>query len=147
MSIVIRPMRRQHLQEVLEIERQSFSTPWSSPSFLAEMENPHSIALVALKEEAVVGYICVRHTYDEGHILDLAVHPEHRRQGIGRRLVQAALSGLAQRGCLYVFLEVRASNVAAKRLYESLDFRVVGRRRNYYLAPLEDALVMMKELP
>jgi ribosomal-protein-alanine N-acetyltransferase len=92
--------------------------------------------------EGVAGYVVALDAADEGEILNLAVAPEGRRHGVGRRLVEAVLSRLSEKGVHHVFLEVRESNAPARSLYESHGFREVGRRRGYYRRPVEDAIVL-----
>lgn len=147
MDFSVEAMRPDHITQVLDIERRSFSTPWSSISFANETRNPYSIALVALLGGRVIGYICASQRLDEGHILNLAVHHDHRRKGIARHLLGIVLERLKLGRCRFVYLEVRASNLPARRLYEDAGFREIGRRRLYYIAPEEDAVVMMLELP
>lgn len=144
-KLLIRHMHRDHLPEVIAIERASFTTPWSEISFLNEIYNPLSSAYVAMLGTEVVGYIVTKRVEDEGHILDLAVHPAHRGEGMARALVSKGLEELRQKGSRYVYLEVRVSNAEAIRLYESFGFRAGGIRKSYYLEPLEDALVMVLE--
>lgn len=144
--ITIRDMKESDIPYVVEIENNSFSTPWSSHSFLKEIYKPYSISRVATLDQKIVGYICVEMIIDEAHILNLAVHPDYRKMGIGSYLVSTMLRELHSRGCRYVYLEVRASNTAAIRLYESFVFKVVGIRKHYYTFPDEDAYVMMLDL-
>ncbi|MEW6001263.1 MAG: ribosomal protein S18-alanine N-acetyltransferase [Nitrospirota bacterium] len=139
-------MRDSDITEVVTIERVLFSTPWSEKAFFKEIHSPYSITKVATVGNNVVGYVCGNCLIDEGHLLNLAVHPDFRRQGIGTALVEEVLIELKKRGCKYLYLEVRVSNVSARTFYEHLKFRVVGVRRNYYTLPTEDALVMMLEL-
>ncbi len=145
-SVILERLNRGHLEEVMAIERASFSTPWSENSFHNELYNPNSIAYAAIFDSDVIGYICVRLIMDEGHILNLAVRPDMRRQGIAKAMVNKAIGEMKEKGCLFIFLEVRTSNYAAKRLYEGLDFKIVGTRKSYYEMPREDAVVMMLEL-
>lgn len=144
--IEIRKMREADIATILEIENISFSTPWSSYSFKKEIYKPYSIPKVAVINNRVVGYICVERIIDEAHILNLAVHPDFRRMGIGSLLVNNSLEELRGTGCRYVYLEVRVSNVVAKKLYERFGFKVIGIRKHYYVRPEEDAYVMMLEL-
>lgn len=144
--VEIREMREADLATIVEIENISFSTPWSSYSFKKEIYKPYSIPKVAVINNRIVGYICVERIIDEAHILNLAVHPDFRKMGIGSLLVSNILDELRTTGCRYVYLEVRASNVAAKKLYERFGFEVVGIRKHYYIRPEEDAYVMMLEL-
>lgn len=144
--VEIREMREEDIPSIVEIENISFSTPWSSSSFKKEVYKPYAIPKVAVIKDRVVGYICVERIIDEAHILNLAVHPEFRKMGIGSLLVSTILDELKGTGCRYVYLEVRVSNIAAKRLYERLRFKVIGVRKHYYIRPEEDAYVMMLEL-
>ncbi len=141
----IRLMTPEDVPEAMEIEKLSFSTPWSELSFYKEIYSPRSLCLVAETEEGLAGYICLSKIFDECHILNLAVHPLKRRQGIGSSLIREALSSDFVSSCRYIYLEVRASNTEARRLYEKFGFRAVGIRRAYYINPLEDALIMMLE--
>jgi ribosomal-protein-alanine N-acetyltransferase len=138
-------MRAQDLHEVLEIERASFGNPWTSALFLQELRIPFSRILVIRSGEtpdaSIAGYLCRWLVADEVHILNVAVHPDYRRHGVGLLLMQEALREARVRAAESVTLEVRRSNVGARRLYESLGFEEVGVRRNYYGGG-EDALIM-----
>ena len=123
------------------LELKSQRHPWSAELFRGEFENPHSrIDLLALEGE-VLGYICYHSLADEVSIINLATLPVFRRRGVARRLLWSALHASGQEPVERAFLEVRAGNHAALALYESLGFRVVGRRKGYYRDG-EDALVM-----
>ncbi len=146
--LIIRGMTEKDIQAVTEIERMSFSTPWSAASFYNEIYNPHSTAKVAVVEEAcsvqrVVGYICANQVSDEGHILNLAVHPDFRKKGIAKNLVKDILEDLKETTCRFLYLEVRISNYPARKLYEGFGFNIVGIRKGYYNEPKEDAVIMM----
>jgi ribosomal-protein-alanine N-acetyltransferase len=139
------PLRNAHIPEILEIEHGAFSTPWSPISFKFEADNPHGLSYVALFEGKVIAYICADIRTDEGHILNLAVHHAMRRKGLATFLINMVTDKMRKEGCRYVYLEVRASNTAARRLYEKLGFKEVGRRRLYYIQPVEDAVLMTLE--
>jgi ribosomal-protein-alanine N-acetyltransferase len=145
-DVFIREMEWTDVPGVLKIERMTFSTPWSETAFLKEIFNPYSITRVALLEGKVVGYICVNHLLDEGHILNLAVHPDLRRRGIATALGEKVLDELRKRGCKFLYLEVRVSNHDAIQFYERFGFRHVGFRKNYYTLPKENAVLMLLEL-
>lgn len=145
-AVVIREMYPEDVPEVVKIERLSFSTPWSETSFYNEVYNRFCIAKVAELDRVIVGYVCVRRIVDEGHLHDLAVHPRYRRLGIAALLLDEALASLRGWGCRFFYLEVRASNHAARSLYERYDFRTVGTRKNYYAYPAEDAVIMVMDL-
>lgn len=136
-------MHAADVSEVVEIERMSFTTPWSEAAFLGEILKLYSLTKVAVLEGKIIGYICVEHIMDEGHILNLAVHPDFRRRGIGTKLMEEVLDELKKNDCRYLYLEVRFSNLGARKFYESFGFRVVGIRRDYYTSPIEDAALMM----
>ncbi len=142
-EILIREMQPSEIAEIMEIERKSFTTPWSELAFLNEMYNPHSIARVVVLNNKIIGYICVKHISEEGHILNLAVRPDLRRHGIANALVREVLDDLREKNCKYLYLEVRISNIGARKFYERNGFKVVSIRRKYYTSPDEDAVVMM----
>ncbi len=143
---VIRQMRLDDVAKVVEIDRLSFSTPWSARSYRYEIErNPAAHLFVVDHEGTVLGYIGLWELADVGHISTLAVHPEHRRKGLAKQLIEAALRALAEREIGEVTLEVRESNTGAQDLYVGFGFKVVGRRRGYYRDNREDALIMTLE--
>lgn len=142
-EILIREMQAADINEIMEIERKSFSTPWSELSFLNEMYDLNSISKVAVFKNNISGYICVKKIFDEGHILNLAVHPDFRRCGIASALMKEVLDELKKKGCRFLLLEVRISNLAAKKFYERFGFRVITIRKKYYTSPIEDAALMM----
>jgi ribosomal-protein-alanine N-acetyltransferase len=131
------------------IENLSFPTPWSRWSFLAELGSRHSHTLVAgplpPHPWQTWGYLIFWVVLDEMHILNLAVHPEHRRCGLARRLLREGLAQARNLGAALAWLEVRPSNLAARSLYESLGFTEVGRRPRYYDDTKEDALLLTLE--
>ena len=125
------------------IERESFGDPWGPREFSSALAQPRSIFLVAEDSDGVVaGYAIALAVVDEAEILNLAVHPELRGRGIGGNLLDAALTEVQSRGAEQVYLEVRESNDAARKLYAARGFDEVTRRRGYYRNPLEDALVL-----
>jgi len=140
-------MRPEDLDEVLEIERASFSMPWSRGAFTYEIErNRVARCWVTREDDRVAGYLCLWEVADELHITNVAVHPAYRRRGIGRAMLAAVLEDAVRRSLSLVGLEVRPTNDEARALYESFGFRVVGRRRGYYYDTGEDALVMEADL-
>ena len=142
----ILPMNADHLDQVAELERICFSTPWSRNMLAEELENALSAFLVAVDDgENVVGYAGVQVVLDEGYITNVAVRPDCRRQGIAGKLLQVFLDFAQGNRLAFLTLEVRASNAAAIALYESRGFQAAGRRKNYYEHPREDAIIMTKE--
>ena len=146
-SATIERMQQKHLDEVLRIEQVSYPDPWSRAGFIREIEPSRiSFAIVAQRAGVVIGYVVAWLIMDEAHIGNVTVAPEKRGQGIGRTMMEWLLVQAMVRGCTFSTLEVRESNMAARRLYEQLGFRSVGRRQRYYLNPSEDAIVMLKTL-
>lgn len=146
-SATIERMQQKHLDEVLRIEQVSYPDPWSRAGFIREIEPSRiSFAIVAQRAGVVIGYVVAWLIMDEAHIGNVTVAPEKRGQGIGRTMMEWLLDQAMVRGCTFSTLEVRESNMAARRLYEQLGFRSVGRRQRYYLNPSEDAIVMLKTL-
>ena len=146
MHVRIVPMTADHLDEVAELERICFSVPWSRNMLAEELDNLLSAFLVALDDnDRVVGYAGVQIILDEGYITNVAVRPECRRQGIAAKLLQVFLDFAKANQLAFLTLEVRASNYDAIALYGSRGFRSVGRRKNYYEHPKEDAIIMTRE--
>jgi ribosomal-protein-alanine N-acetyltransferase len=136
-------MRSADLEEVLAIERASFSMPWSRGAFLYELEQNRVARCYVVREDGrLIGYICLWEVADELHVTNIAVHPAARRRGLARAMLAQVMDEARRRSTRIVVLEVRPSNVEARALYDSLGFRVVGRRRGYYYDTGEDALVM-----
>lgn len=139
-------MEIKDLAAVHAIEKLCFSNPWHVETFLGEIQNrPISHALVAVAEDGktVVGYIVFWVIRDEAQINNIAVHPDRRGRGFGRGMLTATLKELRASGVKIVTLEVRESNRTALALYRALGFQAVGRRKDYYTNPREDALAML----
>ncbi|EAX46888.1 ribosomal-protein-alanine acetyltransferase [Thermosinus carboxydivorans Nor1] len=143
---VIRPMTADDIDAVLEVERASFTTPWSRAAFAAEVaDNDLAYYLVGEADGAVVGYAGVWIILDEAHVTNIAVLPAYRGQGLGEQLLTALMAYAKKRGALSMTLEVRVSNEGAQRLYRRLGFMPRGIRKQYYSDTKEDALIMWKE--
>lgn len=145
-GVRIRPLVAGDLPRVIEIENSSFSTPWRRPTFESLLARRDSDLIAADGPGGLAGYAVVWTIVDQSELGNVAVAREHRGRGIGRLLVRTALDRAAARDAEDCFLEVRASNLAARALYESCGFEVIGRRRRYYTKPVEDALVMRAHL-
>ncbi|MBI3812303.1 MAG: ribosomal protein S18-alanine N-acetyltransferase [Nitrospirae bacterium] len=144
-NLTIRPMTPGDLDEVMPVEEVSYAIPWKRPMFEAELHgNPFARLFTARDSEqnALLGYVCFWMVFDELHLLNLSVRPDRRRIGIGEELARWTLSWARENGARLATLEVRASNEAAKRLYEKLGFKVVAVRQGYYREPKEDAVIM-----
>jgi ribosomal-protein-alanine N-acetyltransferase len=138
-------MNESHVSAVAELEKLCFSDPWSENSVASELKNKLALWLVAEEEGRVSGYIGSQTCGDESDVMNVAVHPDFRRRGIAEALVNSLVEELKAIDSHSLTLEVRASNVPAISLYEKMGFSEVGRRKNYYRNPREDALIMRKE--
>ena len=145
-ELVLDDMRTGDLEEVVGIERMSCTQPWSETLFFNEIQNPRSVPRVARKKGKVAGYLCAGLIMDEGHILNLAVHPGMRRTGIASVLIRDLIDRLREKECRFLFLEVRDSNKTARKIYGKFGFEVIGIRKNYYVSPIEDAVIMILRL-
>lgn len=142
-AFTIAPMRRRHLRGVVAIEEESNHKPWSLGLFLGELKMPTSrVYQVALDRHRVIGFCGLMFTGDEGHITNIAVHPEARRGGVATALMLTTMRAAAGRGVRQVTLEVRVTNSSAQELYRRFGFAPGGIRRNYYSEIGEDALIM-----
>ena len=135
------------IDEVLEIERVSFSDPWSREMFRSELEvGGGTYARVAERDRILVGYLLAVMVADEAHLGNLAVRPSERRSGVGQRLLDDLLDASRERGVGRVTLEVRESNQIARKFYYENKFIDIAMRKNYYRNPVEDAIVMLRSL-
>ena len=150
-TVTLRPMTLQDVARVREIDVLSFSLPWSERSYRFELtENKKSVNWVAetVPQEGgeglpiVVGMIVIWAILDEAHIATIAIHPDYRGQGIGRRLLAGGLLAVYERGARMAYLEVRRSNLTAQKMYEQFGFVVAGVRPGYYKDNHEDAILM-----
>ena len=145
-QVKIVPMAAEHLDRLEQLERMCFSRPWSKKMLAEELDNQCAAFLVAVEPETekAVGYAGLLVVADEGYITTVAVDPSCRRQGVAAQLLQVFDNFAKGNHLAFLTLEVRPSNAAAIALYEGFGFREVGRRRNYYDLPKEDALILTK---
>ncbi len=143
--ITIRKMQPEDIQAIAALEAECFSLPWTEEALAPELNNPLSFWLVAVDGQALVGYVGSQSVMGEADMMNLAVTPLYRRQGVARKLVSTLIEELARRTVSSLTLEVRASNENAISLYKTLGFSQVGRRPRYYTRPKEDALILRKE--
>ncbi len=145
-QVKIVPMAAEHLDRLEQLERMCFSRPWSKKMLVEELDNQCAAFLVAVEPETekAVGYAGLLVVADEGYITNVAVDPSCRRQGVAAQLLQVFDNFAKGNHLAFLTLEVRPSNAAAIALYEGFGFREVGRRRNYYDLPKEDALILTK---
>ena len=138
-------MNDAHIGQIEELERCCFFDPWSRAMLEPELSNPLSLWLVAVCDGQVVGYVGSQSVLDGADMMNIAVHPQYRKQGIAQRLILELISLLQDRGVKSLALEVRSSNKPAICLYQKLGFVQVGCRRGYYRNPKEDAFILRKE--
>lgn len=139
-------MRESDLRNVLHIERRSFTVPWSEATFRGLLRRQSAALLVGEEGGELIGYAVLWFAAGEAELGDLAVHPDARGRGLGRWLLHGALAEAARQGAAEVYLEVRESNAAARRLYERAGFATTGLRPDYYTEPPEDAILMRRPL-
>ena len=139
-------MEEAHIPAAAELEKLCFSAPWSEGMLLGELNNPLSHYVAIIEGGALIGYAGMQAVLDEGYIANIAVHPDFRRQGAARAVMDELFRFARARELSFLTLEVRESNLPAIALYESFGFEKVGRRRRYYKLPTEDALLMTRFL-
>ncbi len=146
-NIIIEDIKEDDLLDVMEIEKEAFSDPWTIDMFYSELYNTFS-HLWGVKDISgrLIGYICFWRVVDEAHILNLAVHKLYRRKRIASRILLLSIDYWKKEGIKTVLLEVRRSNKAAQELYKKYGFNVIVSRPKYYKNPVEDALVMALDL-
>lgn len=137
-------MEYEDIPVVAQIERNNFSEPWSEQSFAEELDNKHSIAYVEKYLDKPVGYVCAQIIHPEAFICTIASDNTLRRRGIGERLIDYLLTYCIYKECESLSLEVRVSNIPAQKLYEKMGFINLGKRKNFYSKPTEDAYIMTK---
>jgi len=143
-NTVITAMAKKHISEIARIERECFSMPWSEKALEDELEYANAHFLTSLLGDEITGYIGVNEICGEADITSVAVDPKYRRLGIGKMLLESAEKGAISRNCESITLEVRVSNKAAISLYEKCGYEKVGKRKNFYEKPTEDAFLMTK---
>lgn len=143
-SLIVRRMEEQDLDAVCRIEEETFSMPWSRKAFQESISLYHTIFLVAELDGEIAGYCGCYQSLEEAEITNVAVKKSLRRRGVARELLTKLFQVGTEQGAFAYTLEVRVSNEAAIRLYESLDFENVGIRKNFYEKPTEDAMIMWR---
>ena len=143
--ITIREMQIDDLEQVMQIEEQNFSVPWTETGFFSFLIRNDTLFLVAEKEKEILGYCGVVTASGEGDITNVAVKKSRQKEGIGRQMLAQLLARMEEAGVGALYLEVRAGNAGAIHLYRKLGFEEVGVRKNYYEAPREAGLVMKWE--
>ena len=144
--MIFRKMKLEDVPSIAKLEEICFSDPWSETSIKTELNNPLSYWLVADDNGIIAGYVGSQSVLDSADMMNIAIAPEYRRQGIGRKLIDNLIAHLQEQNVIALLLEVRVSNAAAISLYQKFGFEQVGRRPRYYHNPREDALIFRKGL-
>lgn len=142
--IKIKEMTLEDIEQIVEIENQSFKVPWKVNDFIETLEYENIVFLAAKDDSNVVGYCGIYMSVDQADIANIAVSLLYRGKGIAQKLVDGVLEIAKERAIKEVFLEVRQSNAKAIGLYKKMGFEQIGIRKSYYSNPKEDALLMMK---
>ena len=146
MDYVIKDASIEHVPQIEALEQQCFSSPWTAEQIKSQLKNGQHEFIAALSGEKLLGYVGMMYVLDEGYIANVAVSDEHRQLGIGDALIARLMETANELKLSFVTLEVRASNAPAIALYSKHGFSPVGRRKNYYDLPKEDAILMTKFL-
>lgn len=142
MRLVVREMLPEDLEQVMQIEEELFSVPWTKEGFFTYLMKSEALFLVAEEKGEILGYCGILMVLDEGDITNVAVKPSRQREGIGKLLLESLFLLTGERGITTIHLEVRESNDRAIRLYQRMGFVQDGLRKNYYTKPLENAILM-----
>ena len=141
-TITFRKMTAEDAEQVAEIDFKSFSVPWKMTDYWRYAQEKNIEAVVGEMDKKIVAYAAAFVSFDEAEVFKIAVEPELRGLGFGTKIFSALIEVCKKRGANKITLEVRPSNIAAVKMYESFGLRSVGRRKNYYTNPVEDALIM-----
>lgn len=142
----IEKLREEHIEALAEIENESFSKPWSVKSFKSELTSPSSVFFVAVEKDAPIGCISMNNALGEGFISKVMVRKDCRGNGVGKKLLEWLVNYAKENDMFSLTLEVRQSNKVAQGLYLAFGFKEVGKRKNFYSFPDEDAIIMTKEI-
>lgn len=144
--LAIRRMRQDDVPFVAELEKQTFTDAWSENALLETLAQKQTILLTAFEDKKLIGYVILYYVLEEGEIARIAVSPEHRRQGVGARLLLELESLCMDNGISKLLLDVRESNTSAYAFYEDHGFVKDGIRKNFYTEPKENAILMSCEI-
>jgi [ribosomal protein S18]-alanine N-acetyltransferase len=145
-NLTIREMVVGDILQIMAMEEELFSSPWSREMFLQEVHTQHAYVLLKTDDNLLIGYICGWLMLDEFNITNIAIRTDYQKIGLGGMLVKFIMGKLLQQKCFQFLLEVRESNIAAIKLYAKLNFEIIGKRKKYYNHPTEDALIMKLDM-
>ncbi len=140
--ITVIPMTAEHIPVLAKLEKLCFADPWSEKALEEELTNPNAVFRVAFKDGEVAGYVGMIHVLDEGDICNVAVFDDFRRQGVATALIQHLVDYAVENQLSFITLEVRESNIGARKFYETMGFVNIGMRKNFYDNPKEHAILM-----
>lgn len=146
MAFEFRYASLEDIDDILAIEVEAMSTPWTYSSYKEAIDSDHAFIVVATEENTIAAFAVFYLTVPEAELPDIVVERGHRGQGLGRLLMDYSLSQLKSKGVDTLFLEVRESNVAARSLYTRVGFEEIGKRKYFYSDPLEDAICMRLDI-
>lgn len=145
-NIVVRQMTIDDISQVVEIENESFSSPWTEKGFKESLELLYSKFYVAIINSEIAGYVGTYLMYDDIDITNVAVREKHRRKGVANKLIDMVIEYAKEKDASCINLEVRPSNMSARNLYKKFGFDEIGVRKNFYSKPVEDGIIMQKHL-
>jgi [ribosomal protein S18]-alanine N-acetyltransferase len=145
-KLIIKKMSEQNIEDIIEIEKLHFPNPLSRNSFLCELNNNYSYFFVVFFEERAIGYFGFHIIFDEAELLTICVKSEYSREGIGSFIIKTIFEKCKSANVKKIFLEVRSENLTAINLYKKNGFKEIGIRKNYYSRPIDDALIMERNL-
>ena len=145
-EITIKKMEAQDIEEIANIEKECFSSPWSFQSLMNEIKNENAYFIVALKENKSIAYAGIHCIMGDCFITNIAVSAKNRRNGIGKKILNHLVKYAKEKDSNFITLEVRKSNIIAQNLYKKFDFKEIGFRKNFYSNPKEDAIIMTNYL-
>lgn len=138
-------MASEHVAEVSLLERSCFGAHWTATNFHKELDNERCSYFVSVLDNQVIAYLGYWQILEEAHITAVGVNTKYRKRGLAQDLMIKMLNDCLDKSIRWITLEVKASNIGAQKLYEKFGFSVMGRRKNYYQAEREDALIMWTE--
>jgi len=141
-SFYVTLMQQKDLDDIMEIEASSFTDAWTKAGFEESLNQPYAKMYTARMADTVVGYCCMYHFFDEGEIINVAIHPNWRQRGLGSRMLKHLIEEGMQMGVKRFVLDVRESNVSAQKLYESAGFKKIVLQKRFYDTPVEDGWLM-----
>ncbi len=139
-------LKREYVDSLYALECLCFTVPWTKTAFVNDVTNENACYVLLIENDALIGYGAFWQAADSADITNVAVHPDYRKRGLGKQILEKLLCDAAARGVRQMYLEVRKSNMAAQALYTTCGFVSVGERKNYYTDNGEDAVIMEKQM-